>query len=559
MERREVKKLTILIAISLGLFFVHSFEYFYANYLRNQAEKSQGTLWHNTCTNGVTTFSVPWLQDIGYITKINAIKQTGFPCDPYTHETGIKTWLFDSVTNYIIYGWCAFFKRIDIGYTFFAYLCPSLWFIWGFLFLSKLMPKANDWEIALYSVLLAEYLVVFTALTGGFSLGKLAYYGLNFGVMYRGAVANVPSPLFTSLFAVAWWGYLAIGDSLLCLGITAGLILLVHPPEWVFCMGVLGCYLLRTFNNKMVGIMTIAGVVGGSIFIMGNAAGRMEKLPSIVTMGRWMAWAYLLVGILCEFKTRKGERQFWLVSSSAMFMMFILMRLDLIMPVPMEFSVLERFTKPILMILIFKLIHEYLSPWIERFPVPALIASCMIVFFNAKSSAEKHYLYAGLPKDWENGFAWLNKNTPKDSTLLTISPLISQLVAIHTHNKLLVEDGHPTIGSQSQEQNSMNTAVLVNTLGIDKDLFIKKYYNAQYGNLNLNFYYDRGEDLSAFLWGLDGFVHVTQYPKQPHLQEILDDMKKGDTYPNGYIWMNKGEDFKVGKPVFESPLVEIRQ
>jgi len=540
-----VKKAFLVIGLAVTLFAFHSFEYFYADYLRAQAKSNGGTTWTETVTNGQTTFAVPWLSNIDYITKINAIRQTGVPGDPYSGDTRLKSWLLDSAMHYIIYGWCRLFKRLDIGFTFFAFLCPSLWFIWAMLYFRKLLPESDFWERVFYSLLMSEFLQAFIALSGGFSVGKALYHAINFGVMYRGAVSCLPSPLFSSLFAVAWWGWFSLsrGKSILTnilLGLCAGLMPLVHPPEYIFCLGVIGMtYILSAENRaRTMIILCLALVVGIICLSFGGTFDRAEKMQSIATQGRWATIPYLVAGVVCIWRSAKADKLFWSAVGSTLIMVAIAVNLDLVINVPLEMSVLERFLKPVILIALIKLAHDYVGPQIRAVARVAVGVMLCVVFFNAKSSAEKHYLFAGLPIEWEEHIDWLNNKTDKGSIVLTMSPLLSKLIATHTHNRQIIGDGHPTIGSTPRDENLKNTGILANTLGIGEEEFVWRYYTPTNGDLNKNLYYNQG-DISEFMFCLDGFVNVSQYPRQPFLDPILKSMRENKKFSKNYtVWMS---------------------
>jgi hypothetical protein len=222
---------------------------------------------------------------------------------------------------------------------------------------------------------------------------------------------------------------------------------------------------------------------------------------------------------------------------------------------------MERFSKPVIFLMLVNLIIGLKSKNLVKF-APALTAILLIIiFFNSKSSAEKHYKIAGIPKDWESGFNWLNKNTDKGDKVLTLSPLISNLIAIHTHNKQQIGDGHPVICSVSQDQASERTAVLFKTLGLSKDDFLF-YYPSRYGNLNHGLYYR--DEFDPFLYGLDGYVHVTYNwgttnEDSPFKKDILNYYDKvlplKDKF---YIWVNTGEKISPNfKKVYSNKSIDI--
>ncbi|HVA65686.1 MAG TPA: hypothetical protein VNK24_02025 [Elusimicrobiota bacterium] len=60
----------------------------------------------------------------------------------------------------------------------------------------------------------------------------------------------------------------------------------------------------------------------------------------------------------------------------------------------------------------------------------------IVALFQGLSYAAIHYPFQGLPKNYGDALAWLDKNTPKDSEVLTINPEVDALIPAFTRDKV---------------------------------------------------------------------------------------------------------------------------
>lgn len=498
---------------ALMLFLCHSVEFFYADKLRAMA-KANDAKWETYHLNGETSFAVPWLCDIQYIPKIKQIFVHGVPTDPYIRENrGIKSWIFDSVQFYIIAGWCSLFNRIDTGWTFFSYFVPSLWVILFCLFFRKIYPEAETNSFLIGGILFGAFGQAISALMFSPNMGKFLWSFINFGVMNRGVVSTIPSPHFTSLFVFVWLGFLVFSKSDILLGLFAGLLLLIHPPEWMFAMAVTG--VLCLFNPERLKMLLTAILTSGLILWLGSTGEAMtDRLTYISNPLRWISILYIAAGVLAL----RNKTPFWSIGGYAMLAVGILINCDLIIQKPIYFQMFdERFGRPMLFFMGFAFVAERIKA--KTYMVWAILA---LVFFNAKSSAEKHFLLAGLPQYMEKSLSELNDEGNIDYKVWTLSPVWAQLATMYTPCKTLFGSGHPVISSVTSAENMRLVAEAAKKYGATKEQFINFYYPGRMGNRNLKLFFDRERNLDSFMWGLQGFINIEADSKaSPYLAEIL--------------------------------------
>ena len=60
----------------------------------------------------------------------------------------------------------------------------------------------------------------------------------------------------------------------------------------------------------------------------------------------------------------------------------------------------------------------------------------LVALLQAVSYAAIHYPFQGLPRDYADALSWLERNTPKNSEVLTINPEVDALIPAFTHDKV---------------------------------------------------------------------------------------------------------------------------
>lgn len=564
------------------LFAVFSFEFFYVDYLRQKYDCRNSP---DSPYNGNTTLLNPWLtgDQILYASKVRQILIHGFPVDLYNAKnTGISHWITDSISFYWIALLSLPFPDFQIAWSFIGYFMVALWFLCLYLFFRKTFCSANQ-KIpaavlilgALLPICLSDTLInPFTSrgVLSLFNIGNLTKWTIAFGEDKKGVLyaMRMISPVVTSFFLFLWLGGLALylskssrhrPVSNLAMGFLGSCLALVHFFDWTYGMATLGMlWILSLFRKELAACRKplswiLAAAYLFSIFFLVIVRSSTDQ-STVLRAGLIAERIFdkgspllLLIAFLCVRRglaaPQKPAQILWALLGSSMLAGFFLVNSSVISGFFLQNFLYYR--------AVGLSIGLMLSAWgIEILPqkpewrlhaVWASILLLVVTFFNAKSFAELRYDSCALPKSWEQALRWTDENVEKDSRMLTLSCVISRLLPCWTKTKPMVADGFPICSKISSKDNIQNLTVLLKTLRISPDTFLRHYMEPDPGQVTRWTLKNIVSVPEVYHAGWRSImVHMDQSLSAVLDEKIIESMADAKTLTGPYyVWINKEE------------------
>jgi hypothetical protein len=104
----------------------------------------------------------------------------------------------------------------------------------------------------------------------------------------------------------------------------------------------------------------------------------------------------------------------------------------------------------------------------------AAAALAFIAFLQGVGYAAIHFPFQGLPKDYDQGLAWLDRHTPTDSVVLTLNPEVNALIPVFTHDKVELSYILAVVSDYPLLRNCQRLMGGLRLLGADPDRFLKE-------------------------------------------------------------------------------------
>jgi len=114
-------------------------------------------------------------------------------------------------------------------------------------------------------------------------------------------------------------------------------------------------------------------------------------------------------------------------------------------------------------------IKELKTPWLA-----GCAAAILAVFMQSIVYAGVHFPFSGIPRDYDQAFQWLRRNTPKDSVVFTLNPEVDFLIPAFTENKVFTSCVIPNVSDFPMLQNTQRLLAGLSLLGADKERFLGK-------------------------------------------------------------------------------------
>ena len=145
------------------------------------------------------------------------------------------------------------------------------------------------------------------------------------------------------------------------------------------------------------------------------------------------------------------------------------------------FTIGSFFSLAFLIVLIVNYLYKYFSDKeLKIISILTIVTMFIMTINNELTYSLLNYKMSALPKSYENAFDWLNKNTPKDSVVGSMSSEMINLIPAYTHNKSYIAVMAPFLSKIKEKENIQRTIELMNLLKIDPDKFynfVAKDYN----------------------------------------------------------------------------------
>lgn len=128
-------------------------------------------------------------------------------------------------------------------------------------------------------------------------------------------------------------------------------------------------------------------------------------------------------------------------------------------------------------IYVFLLALSFLPRRVKAARAPFLAGAAAMVcvaFLQSLSYAAIHFPFQGLPKDYDQALAWLDRDTPPDSVVLTLNPEVNTLIPVFTHDKVELSYILAVVSDFPMLSNAQHLLGGLRLLGADADRFLEE-------------------------------------------------------------------------------------
>jgi len=572
---------------ALALFSVCLFEYIYIQHLRAKLWHEPPESWAATPYDGSTNLLLPWTfeDQVHYAAKVNQIRIHGVPYNPFfADQRSLRSAMADGLCFYIIALLSSPFKHLSTAWLYVSYALMVAWLLALYAFFRTHVARhpVRPLLILFVSVLILVTADAWIPLRVDFSIpnaGKLLTALINIDTYkWRGLeFMRLTSPLLTLLLMVPWLGGLIRSLSGrpsaikgVFVGLSAALFYFVHFYNWTFVLGTLGVLAAASLvvphfhqDRRVVWPAFLMMIVGMApwIYLAVRETDKsvLERAGMIhvfhfdvgavfpIALGLWTLAAGRRAGA-------KLSSPFWRVMGAASIAGGVILNADLVL----RFSVQKYLWYRELNLVLILMAGAGLLIWLEKrsrsdlhagYAIAGLLG---ILFFNNKCFAERYFVSAALPRTWEQALDWSNQNLDKDTKVLTVSALMTQLLPVYTRVKLQAGDGFPILSDVSTEDNLRRLAVLLKTLSIPKEKFIQERWYHEPGATDVPKRLRGFAPLENSLYETNWSVTMGHYAgldkgrpyAAGHLKEMLDRVYSSAQalQEDYYVWLNNADD-----------------
>lgn len=585
----------------------------YMVFLRKRLERDAPEIWNQVTNNGsfayVSTLLLTSrnLEEGLYAPKALSVYRYGLPIDPYSHERGLRSWIFDFLAFYPL----AFFVFLARGNLQWGWVLAEagLSCVWVYSFYLLFLRFSGERKAALFWASLSFFFADSLYLLFSFVTAVPGYLGSQ--IFHAVAQAfgrgqwwmRLPPPGVTGLFC--FW---ALAGSFLlaaaarrrlmmaaALGLFTGLLCFFHLFEWMF--GVAGLFFffiaallfrLPRHTQWNLGIASaVSGVISLAYFtgihwIAGDVAKDFIERDGLNNREIYWQSFYFLFWSLVFFYKAKGStgerRSWWLLWGSLQLSVFCTSNVQVIVGYDMYFYwhiIMLGAVAGYLALFCWSLERPRWREWIKTHAYVLTALVFAIVFCRHKGWAETHYKIFGTPRHLEAGMRWLADNTPKESLVLSLSGATLRQLPYWTQARTLVTEGIPVCGrAVGTRQQLADLALMLKTARVNPQKFLEaRWQDAGLADVQARRWAHYNRDVPMDL--VEGYFmpymllnvglsrESLMKPAAQTILQFYDELEPLDT--SYYLWINQGEESFLealpetygGRLVYGNPGVRI--
>jgi hypothetical protein len=430
-------------------------------------------------------------EELGYAARVNNAAHHLLAFDPFIRENRSYRLLWGSAAFNASLGALQFLLRdINLTWTLTKFLCCVAWFV----LLYTLCLRSTESEAL--SIFCATFIIGFSYLltlaftseltwSGGLlrSLAHNAWTVISFG--RTESVLRLPRAGFTYgfLYFAAYclvktvetesWGWAAAA------GLMGGVLPYVHIDVWsTYMVGAGLVAVVQWFRKRKLFWMIVAALALASLMSVPFLWTNFPPQPELVyrVLFGWETKPYFVPGSLVYLLAfaavlRWKRKPADLVVGALAGACFVMMQASF----AFGYSFDPYRWQYIGNILIFMLaasflprrVREWRSPWLA-----AAVLSAFFAFMQGVCYAAIHFPFQGIPKDYDDAMAWLEKSTPVDSTVLSLNPEVNTLIPAYTENKTILAYVPPMFSDTPMLDNLERLLGGLRLLGADEKRFL---------------------------------------------------------------------------------------
>ena len=428
-------------------------------------------------------------EELTYASRVKEASEHLLAYDPYIKENHSRHILLTETVSYSIMGLIQKATG-DVSWTWIAtrFLCCLGWF----LLIHRLTLRLGAAPpLAYFS---AAFVTGFSYILTLLFVSRLSWQGGLLSILARDAwavlsygrtegIMRLPRPgvIYFFSFLAALWNVKAAEDETVwkwavLSGLLGGLLALVRIDVWT-------TYLLTTYVFAFLCALKIR--FDWRFFVPPLIATALS-LPYLyynyppppdfllrlnVTYQRrfdWTSLAYLLAFFAgARFKKKPTE----LFLASVMAAVFLMVNIEIVL----GYQIFPFHWRYLGNIYLFLLAISFLPESVKKMRRPWIAATGLaaaLLLVQSVGYAAIHFPFSGIPKDYDEAFKWMQKNTPAESVVLTLNPEINMLIPAFTENKVYISNAYPHVSDLPLMGNAERLLAGLSLIGADKGRFL---------------------------------------------------------------------------------------
>jgi hypothetical protein len=172
--------------------------------------------------------------------------------------------------------------------------------------------------------------------------------------------------------------------------------------------------------------------------------------------------------------------------------------------------------------------------WVGAGTALAACALLQNLFFAAV-----HYPFYGLPQDYEAALAWIGRNSPRDSVVLTFDPEIVGLIPAYTRCKVPLAYPFAMVSDLSIADNAARLLAVLDFFGVERDRFLREFWQAPQLDRRTQ---DQADRRAVVKLSLVASTFFHQNPRGRTLRSLDEAARRPAALPDfDYVWFGDFE------------------
>ena len=430
-------------------------------------------------------------EELLYASRVKEASEHILAYDPYIKENRSRHILLTETVSYSIMG---FIQKVtgDVSWTWVAtrFLCCLGWFI---LLYHLTMRLGTSSELAFFS---AAFVTGFSYLLTFLFVSQLSWQGGPLSLLARNAwtilsygrtegILRLPRPglIYVFSFLAALWNVKAAEEKkswkwAILSGLMGGLLALVRLEVWttyILASSIFAC--LLTLKNRFEWRYFVPPIIAGVLslpYLYYNYPPPPDFLLRLNVFYQRTFDPTSLCYLLAFFaaaRFKKTPTELFL--SSVMASVFLMVNIELLL----GYQIYPFHWKYLGNIYFFLLLISFLPERVKKMRRPWIVASgvaAFILLFQSVGYSAIHFPFSGIPRDYDEAFKWMQRNTPAESVVLTLNPEVDMLIPAFTENKVFISNAFPHVSDYPMISNAERLLAGLSLLDADKERFFNE-------------------------------------------------------------------------------------
>jgi hypothetical protein len=430
-------------------------------------------------------------EELAYAARTNNAAHHFPAFDPYIKDNHSRRQLVIDALTYTVMGAIqAVFRDINRTWLFTRFFCCVFWFVLIYFLMLRMSPEVP------FAILGATFVTCFSYILTLLFLHNLTWSGLSLSGLAHNAwtalsygrteaVLRLPRPGLTYAFLFlatllsiktaesGSWKWAAAS------GLLGGALAYVRLDVWTahllaaYAFSVVYSWKTRRPHWPLMASAVIATIVSLPFLYCIYPPAPDMLLSSACLYRRQFDLASLAyaAAFVLGLRFKKRPTELFLACMAAG--VFVMVNIELVTGYTLSSDHWKFFGNIYVFLLALSFVPQRLKEKSTLCLVGAAILA-LIAFLQGLGYAAIHFPFQGIPKDYDQGLAWLERHTPPDSVVLTLNPEVNTLIPVFTHDKVELSFVLAVVSDYPLLSNSQRLMGGLRILGADTDRFLKE-------------------------------------------------------------------------------------